>query len=386
MSADHVPDVERYAAEALGLAREVGDEEVLARSLQTLAYVQQMHGQLEEADEKFTEALRISEARGFKALAMPSRVFLAAHMEWRGDFPRALTVLRQVAEEAREAWDGFHELFALSFRCKAHIAQGDHAEGLAVIHEGLTKAKDRDNKFFVGRFENTIGWLHQELGDFGRAVEHDRQGADIGKQIKNGNVEISSLINLGFDYLHLGEPVKALSLLEETQRRAEAGFGAHRWRWEMHVVAYLAETLIALDRPGEAVPQIERSLAAARATGSAKYIAKCHALRGEIAFAAGRWAEAEAEVAEALGIARRIGYQTLTWQCAHALSRVLAARGEHERGACDRVERAWEMARLAADTIQSVAGRLPDPAMTAAFLSWSRVRAVQDDLDRLRRG
>ncbi len=385
MSADHVADVERYAEEAIGIAREVGDEEVLARSLQSLALVQQMHGRLEDADEKFAEALRISEARGLNALAMPSRMYLAAHMEWRGDFPRALTMLRQVADEARESWDSFHELFALAFRCKAHIAQGEHAEGLAVIHEGLSKAKDRDSKFFIGRFENTIGWVHQELGDFGGAVEHDQQGADIGRQIKNGNVEISSLINLGFDYLHLGDPAEALSLLEETQRRAEAGFGAHRWRWEMHVAAYLAETLIALRRADEAVPLIERALAAARATASAKYIAKCHALRGDIALAAGLWAEAEADLAAGLGIARRIGYKTLAWQCAHALARALSARAEHERRAPDHMERAYEMVRLSADTIQSVADRLTDQALAASFLSWDRVRAVHDDLDRLLR-
>ena len=385
-SADHVSDAERFTEQALGIAREVGDEEVLARSLHLQGSLQQMRGNLAQADEKFMEAIQICEARGFRALAVPSRLLLAAQIEWRGDFSRALPLIRQAEDEAREVWDGFHELFGIAFRCKVHIAQGDHAEGLAVISDGLAKAKDRDNKFFIGRFENTIGWLHQELGDFSRAVEHDRQAADIGKQIKNGNVEISSLINLGYDYLHLGEPAKALSLLEDTQRRADAGFGAHRWRWEMHVAANLAEALIALGRPGEALPQIERSLAAGRATGSAKYIAKCHALRGEIAMAAGDWAQAESDLAEALGIARRIGYPTLAWQCAHALSRALAARGEGGSGAPDRAERACEMARLAADIIRSVTDRLPDPALKTAFLSWSRVRAVQDDLDRLLRG
>jgi hypothetical protein len=43
------------------------------------------------------------------------------------------------------------------------------------------------------------------------------------------------------------------------------------------------------------------------------------------------------------------------------------------------------MAELAADTIQAVASRLTDPALAASLRSWSRVRAVHDDLDRLRR-
>ncbi|HXJ78078.1 MAG TPA: hypothetical protein VMS64_05275 [Candidatus Methylomirabilis sp.] len=254
-----------------------------------------------------------------------------------------------------------------------------------MIRDGLAKAHDRDARFFIGRLQNTIGWAHQELGDFAGALEHDRLSVDIGRQIKNGNVEISALINVGYDDLHLAGPEKALGLLEETERRAAAGFGAHRWRWGIHVKAYLAETLIALGRFQDAAQQVEQSLHGARSTGSLKYIAKAHALRGEIALASGRWIEAEADLTEGLAIAQRIGYPTLIWQCAHALSKALAARAEQDRGARDAMDRAHEMARLAVDTIKSVADRLTDPALTRAFQAWGRVQAVHEDLDRLRR-
>jgi tetratricopeptide (TPR) repeat protein len=278
------------------------------------------------------------------------------------------------------------ELMAVAFRCKAHIAQGDHAGGLAVIQDGMTKARDRDNKFFIGRLENTVGWVHQELGDFAGALEHDRLSAEIGKQIKNGNVEISALINEGFDHLHLGEPAKALTQLEETQRRAEAGFGAHRWRWAIHVAAYLAETLIALGRPDEALKEIERSLAGALATGSQKYVAKAHLLRGEIALGAGQPAEAEKYFAEGLDTARRIGHPTLIWQCAHARSRSLAPGAPRNAAPRDAAQKAYEMAQLAASTIESIASRLTDPHLHKSFMSWTRVQAVSDHLDHLRRG
>jgi class 3 adenylate cyclase/tetratricopeptide (TPR) repeat protein len=385
LSADHIPTAERLTGEALAIAREVGNDEVLVKSLELQGTMRQTNGDVVRADEILQEAIRIAEARGIGRLVTWSRTSLGAHADWRGDFRRAVVMLREAEDAAREAGDGFSELMAQAFQCKAHIALGDHAEGLALIRDGLARARERDAKFFIGRLENTIGWLHQEIGDFAGAVEHDSLSAEIGKEIKNGNVEISALINLGFDQLHLGEPAKALGLLEETQRRAEAGFGAHRWRWAMHIRAYLAETLIALGRFEDAVQQIEQSLAGARSTGSFKYVAKGHALRGEIALAAGRWAAADDELTEGLAVARRIGYPTLIWQSAHALARALAARAEHDRTARDAMDRAHEMARLAADTVQSVAGRLTDPAMTQAFLGWGRVQDVYDDLDRLRR-
>ncbi len=385
LSADHLPDAERFTGEAAAIAREVQDDEALVRALELQGSLEQTDGELTRADEKLMEAVRIAEARGSRGLAIWSHVFLAAHADWRGEFPRAVGALRRAEEIARDAGDGFSELMALAFRCKATIAQGDHEAGLAIIREGLVKARDRDNKFFIGRLENTIGWVHQELGDFAGALEHDRLSEDIGKQIKNGNVEISALINVGFDHLHLGDPARALALFEDTQRRAERGFGAHRWRWAVHVAAYLAEALMALGRPAEALPQIDRSLQGAIATGSRKYVAKGHALRGEIALAAGRWAEAEADLSEGLAIARQIGYPTLIWQCAHALSRALAGRGRADRTARAAAERAPEMVELAAETIRSVSGRLADPSLSAAFLGWSRIQAVHDDLDRLRR-
>jgi hypothetical protein len=46
---------------------------------------------------------------------------------------------------------------------------------------------------------------------------------------------------------------------------------------------------------------------------------------------------------------------------------------------------AHQMAQLAAETIRSVADRLPYPALTTSFLSWSRVQAVHDDVERLSR-
>ena len=384
LSWDHVPHVKRCAEEAGLIAREVGDQQLLARALHHLGGVDLMHGDLPEAEGKFMEALRIGEAGGFKAVTVQVRGQIAAQAYWRGDFPAVVEICRTAEEEARDIHDGFSELFSVAFRCLAHIGQGEHTEGLGVISEGLAKARDRDNKFIIGRLTNTLGWVYQELGDFTRAIEHDREAADLGRRIKNDNVEVSSLINLGFDHLHLGEPGKALTLLEETLRRAEKGFGSHRWRWAMHVRAYLAETLITLGRPGDALGQIGQALDVAQATGSSKYTARCHLLRGEIALGAGQAGEAEGDFAEALRIARRIGYPTLTWQAAHARARALVAAGARGQGA-DRIEQAYEMARLATDTIQSVADRLPYPALTSVFLAWVRVREVEETLDRLRR-
>ena len=160
-------------------------------------------------------------------------------------------------------------------------------------------------------------------------------------------------------------------------RVEKQGFGAHRWRWAMHLSTYLAEALLTIGRPEQALGQVENALVQARPTGSTKYVAKCHALRGQIALQGRQWSQAEADLAEALRIARRIQYPTLTWQAAHMLAR---AQAEQKN-----VEEAVATARLAADTIAAVAARAPDAAVKSTFLAWPRVQAAMEDLERIQR-
>jgi hypothetical protein len=109
-----------------------------------------------------------------------------------------------------------------------------------------------------------------------------------------------------------------------------------------------------------------------------KYFGKCYALQGDIALRVRQWDRAAADLSEALKIGQQIGYPTLTWQAAHLLARAQA--GENK------VEEAFASARLAVETIDAVAARIPELALKQTFLAWPRVQAVRDDLDRLRRG
>jgi tetratricopeptide (TPR) repeat protein len=374
---DHIPQAQKLGEEALGIAQEIGDERVVVSSLIYLGGIDQTYGKLLEGDAKLEQALRISETRGFQDVLAMTMESLGSAANWRGEFQRAITLCQQGEHVAAARYDGAIELWVQACRCLAHIGLGAYAEAITAINDGLAKARDRDNTFIQGRLTNTLGWLHQELGAFQRAVAYDRDSAELGQRIKNANVEISALINLGFDYLHLGEPERALALLENTLSRAEQGFGAHRWRWAMHLCASLADTLLALGDPERALTQVERGFVEARATGSMKYVARFHALRGEIALTARQWSQAEVDCREALRIVRQISYPTLTWQAAHLLARSQAGQSH--------LEAAFASVQLAVETIDVVATRIPDPALREAFLAWPRVQAVRAEQDRLSR-
>jgi tetratricopeptide (TPR) repeat protein len=201
----------------------------------------------------------------------------------------------------------------------------------------------------------------------------------VGARIKNPNVEISATINVAYDRLHLGHPDEALALLEETMTRLQKfAFGAHRWRWTIHVAAHLAEALLASGEPERALIQAENALVQARSTGSIKYVGKAHLLRGEVALAGRRWADAATDLREALAIGQRIGYPTLVWQAAHRLAVAEARTGRHAE--------ASTAARLVVETTDSVAARAPQGDLRDSFLAWRRVVEARDDVERLLRG
>jgi tetratricopeptide (TPR) repeat protein len=377
LAGEHVSHVKQHADEAHRIARETGNAHLVARALLLLATVDTVDGDLGAAEQRFAEALRLAGEKNLPDIVAQSLTLTGAIANWQGRFGQALALTERAEAAARETHDHFHEFLALAFRSVSHIGLGQYAEARALIDAGLVTARERNIAFNIGRLTNTLGCLHQELGDFHRAAEFDREATDLGQRHKVPNVEISSIINLGTDHVALGEPRKALAMTEEILGRIDSAFGAHRWRWAIRVTVPIGEALVALGEPGRALEHVERGLARARATGSRKYIARLLALRGEIALGQGDSRQAEADAREALTVARSIGYPTLTWQAAHGLGRALAGQG--------RMAEAFEATRLAVETIEATAARAPDPALRATFLGWPRVEAVREDLERLRR-
>ena len=377
MSWEEIAPLKPYIERASEIAREIGDARLLARTLFIIGSVDQMEAKLDEAEAKCSEAVRIAQAGGFPGIVVQAQALLGLQRGWQGDFASAIAINRETELAALAVHDGFNEVLAMSNRAFAHIGRGDYREGLEVLRVGRERARERDNNFILGRLTNTLGWLYQEFGDFTRARELNRESADLGHRIKNGNVETSALINIGFDTYHQGAPDKALELFEDTLVRAEKAFGAHRWRWAMHLRLGLAMSLGALGRDGDAIAQAARGLHQAEQTGSMKYVGWFHLVQGELALRAGQPAVAVTELERALEIARRIGFPTLTWQSAHRLSEAQVAGGH--------LTEAASAAILAAETIERMVAEAPDARCRETLFSWPRVQAVYETLERVRR-
>jgi class 3 adenylate cyclase/tetratricopeptide (TPR) repeat protein len=375
-SEDQLPFVEQYAQEAMQLFQQTRDQKILARSLTSLGLVHQWRGNLQEADRKLEESLQISRREGYKDSLAQNLLWLSAHAYWQGNSQRAIPLGQESWAVARDIHDGFSELISLAFLCLEFWSAGNYAQALHVLHEGMTKAKERNNKFILGRLTNTLGWFHSEFGDISRAVEYDHASMELGRTSGVSNVEISALINLGLDYLALGQHARASSYLEPTLERVERGAsGAHRWRWKVRLLTGLAELAYTTEAYEQALRYVEDGLREAQATSSQKYVAKGWGLRGKILTALGHGEAAGAELQRALALAEQLQSPALLYPIADDLGQWYDGTGKERESAT-----LYSMAKA---TIERIATAVEDQALRTIFLQSASVQAIHERIARM---
>jgi tetratricopeptide (TPR) repeat protein len=372
----HTPLLEQYAQEALQLARHTGDHHTLARSLINLGAVDQVRGHLREADRKFTEALHISRREGYQDSLAHALVFLCMQASLQGQFHTGRQLGQEGVVIAGAIHDGFTELRTLAFLCQVCWGAGHYSQALTLLHDGMTKAQERQNTFFVGRLTNTLGWFSRECGAISRAVELDCESVELGRAARIANVEISALINLGLDYLALGQYERAMAALKPTLERVQReAFGVHKWRWNIRLLLGLAELAYTTGAYEQAIRYVDEGLREAQGTSSQKYVALGWALRGKLAARLGDAATAGTALQRAVALADALQSPTLIYPMAYELG------CWHERTGQERQART--LYRQAHATIEQIATAVEDAALRTAFLQSALVQTIHEHSARL---
>jgi DNA-binding winged helix-turn-helix (wHTH) protein/class 3 adenylate cyclase/tetratricopeptide (TPR) repeat protein len=375
MSPEHIAFVEHYAQEALRLAQHTGDQKIRARSLSSLATVYQVHGNLLEADRHLEAALHISRREGYTDALPHTLAFLCAQSYWQGKFPPVLPLGQEGVSVAREVADSFHELLCLAFLCLSHWSLGDARQAFTLAHEVETKARERKNMYFLGRMRNTLGWFYREFVP-ARAVECNQESVELGRTTGISNVEVSALINLGFDYLALAQYERARSYLEPTLDRVEReAFGAHRWRWKMKLCIGLAELAYTTGAYDHALRYVEEGLKEAQATSSQKYVALGRALRGKMVSKLGDTDTAGAELRRAFTLADQLQSPSLVYPIAYDLGQWYESTGKEREAAT--------LYGKAKATIEQMATAVEDEMLRSTFLQSALVQEIHERAARL---
>jgi tetratricopeptide (TPR) repeat protein len=375
-SEDDLLLAEQYAQEAQQLAQRLGNAEILARSLASLGLIEVWRGNMEDADRQLAASLQISRREGDKDALVTTLWTLSIKAYWQGQFQPAIHLAQEGLSVARDIHDGFHELYCLAFLCLAQWSRGDYQQAFSVTHEVLTKAHERQNMFFLSRMQNHLGWFHRELGAASRAAELDHESIDLGRTHGIAIVEISALVNLGLDYLALGQQAHALSYLAPTlDRVVREASGAHRWRWKIRLLIGLAELSYTTGAYDQALRYVEEGIKEAQATSSQKYMALGWAWRGKIASKLGDAETAGAELQRAFALAEQLHSPSLVYPIAYDLGHWYESTGKERQAAA-----LYDQAKT---TIERMATAVEDDTLRATFLHSALVQTVNASVTRL---
>ena len=371
MGDDQIPFMEQYALEARALSEKTGDQNILAKSLAILGVVHETRGNLLESIRVLEQSMEICRREGHQSALVQNLFHLGQQAYWSADFSRAVAIGEEGVAVSSEIRDGLQELFNLAVVAIACWGAGSYRKAFGVVQDGLKRSDELQNKFIEGRLINTLGWFHHDLGDFYGAVEFHEKGLEHARSAGVFNVEISALIDLGHDYLGLGEIDRALAQLVPTLERVEnEGIGSHRWRWTVRLLNTIAEVHFAAGRYDEAARYNELGIDKARATSSQKYLVNAWALRGKLKAQHGDVAGAGADFEKASSLAEKLSSPTILYPIAHDFAKWSETHGKEEKA-----RELYEKARNATDAIAS---SIENQMLRSIFLESPIVKALGD--------
>jgi predicted ATPase/class 3 adenylate cyclase/DNA-binding CsgD family transcriptional regulator len=153
-----------YFAEAIGLARELGDRWRLSQILAWQALAALMAGDLITACAAAEEGLDLAEAIGDPRMSRTCRWCLGVAQLWRGDLAGAAAQFETVAPEAEAAHDAIYKAQTLSLRGHVLAWQGDTGAARATAEAAIEAAAEL-NGIAAGNAHWALGEAALAAGD-----------------------------------------------------------------------------------------------------------------------------------------------------------------------------------------------------------------------------
>jgi tetratricopeptide (TPR) repeat protein len=349
------------------LARQTGSKVGLASAEGVLAGHRLCLGELSEAEVLLDRALPVLEAEGEPLSALDAVCCRALLSMWRLEYAQTEQVLGYVHDQVRSLGASFQLVEAHFCHGMALGNQGRLTEALAVLKEGMRVAELNGERFWLPRLPNTLGWLYRELHDLETALRLDHDSVRQARELASAEAEANAHVNLGRDYLLLGEPARALEHLQNAQRLFDQDVW-FRWRYNLRLQAELAGYWIVRGDLKTAAAHATLSHQGAVTTRSHKHVAWAHKLFGDIAALEEKTEEAQGQYAKALEVLQGHPCPTIEWKILKS-SGELALGQRNESAGSELLARARRVVHGLADGIQ-------DQKLRQTFLAEKTVRAL----------
>jgi class 3 adenylate cyclase/tetratricopeptide (TPR) repeat protein len=368
--------------QAQALAAEIGNQNILAASLFVIAFVHAMTGKLDEATHSLKEALQVGRVAGEPGREGFNLMLLGDLHNWKGEYEQALQLLEQSFTIGHTHDLQLIVLLSLWHRGIINGGKGDYAAALVALQDALALSDRLGDKIVKCRVLNTLGWVYGEIYNLEAAIRYNREGAEASYKVGDPEIIRNAEINLGDDYLLLGDLEQAQSYLEQVYRAIQQGgrWGEEwmKWRYSQHLYHSLGELGLAKGDAAQALEFAEECLKLAEPTMSRKNLVKGWRLKGQALLAHGQGEQAQEALSRALTLAREIVNPPQLWKTYQALGALYESQAD--------LGRARVAYQSAIDVIDRVAERLQDQELQRTFLAARPVQEIRERLTQVSGG
>ncbi len=312
---------------AAKLSRKVGPQELVAKQYLSIGRILDMRlSQYAQAKLAYAESLRISTALGHRPEMAQAELDLGRCARLQGNFPEADA---RYANALKLAGNGKDQE---RLRLRIFIEQANNAwqqaryqQAFDLERKALQSAEQNGWVLEQVIARNTAGLLWWSLGDHERALRELDAALPLAKSLRIRKDEVATTLNnRGMVERDMGQHAKALDTLN-------AALGIDRELRSRWAIAYdlrnIAQTHTRMGDPKKALPLLDEALGIVAATGNRINQTKILLAQGEahLALAATETAsaaKARAAFAQADALARDMALRDSQWRALHGLARL----------------------------------------------------------------
>jgi tetratricopeptide (TPR) repeat protein len=303
---------------AIHLSRQKDFPEILLKATGFLGFVYAVLGKLEEARHLLIEAFDLGVQLDRSEGKAWSLVNLARYYNWVGEFEKTLGLCRQLHMLNQEIRSPYFRILLHFIQGSAYGALGQIEKAKQKLKAGLKQLEGVDDKFWRPRFLNTLGWLHAEIDEIQDAVKLNKQSLE--EAISTGDPEIihNAQINLGENYLALGDLSKAKKMLERVWEEVrKPGISYTRWRYKTRLFIAMGELYGRLGDNKKGLDFIRKAMNLAQKSGAKKHQALAFLAKSRL-LSQSRPGLVQRSLEKALTLSLEMGTGLLTQKIRHA--------------------------------------------------------------------
>src|SRR4030095_5156736 len=276
--------------------------------------------------------------------------FLSNYFSFIGEYHQAIAAAQRVLALAMRSGDGVQGAFAYQYLGRAYYAQGDYHQAMACLGQALASFEGVRRHELFGQVilpavisRVFLAWCHAELGTFTEGRGFGEEGLQIAEMVAHpGSLMVASW-GIGLLAFRQGDLPRALPLLEQARRIADAVPLLTRALEESIAMARvdiqafcrlsLGEAQLLTGHLEKAHAFTEQALAHARAHQERSNEAYALRLLGDIAARCNPPEHNQAAIhyRQALALAEELGMRPLQAHCHRGLGTLYATTGQREQ-------------------------------------------------------